>query len=109
MNLDIREIPFSRFGSYFCISQEKDSDAVYIRDVHGGDDAPSKLFQVDVLKDGVEMDYVVRASEISLSFFLKDYSERVAEIIIPEEDELHIEVQDVELRLRATKGKYDSL
>ena len=27
----------------------------------------------------------------------------------PEEDELHIEVQDVEFRLRATKGKYDSL
>ncbi len=109
MNLDIREIPFSRFGSYFCISQEKDSEAVYIRDVHGGDDAPSKLFQVDIVKDGVEMDYVVRASEISLSFFLKDHSERVAEIIIPEEDEFHIEVQDVELRLRATKGKYDTL
>ena len=71
MNLDIREIPFSRFGSYFCISQEKDSEDVYIRDVHGGDDAPSKLFQVDIVKDGVEQEYEVRASEISLSFYLK--------------------------------------
>jgi putative isomerase len=109
MKLDIKEIPFSRFGSYFCISEEKDSRAVYIRDVHGGDDAPSKLFQLDIVKDGVEMEFEVRASEVSLSFYLKDQSEPVAEIIIPEEDELHFEVQNVELRLRATKGKYDSL
>lgn len=109
MKVDIKEIPFSRFGSYFCISEEKDSNAVYIRDVHGGDDAPSKLFQIDIVKDGVENEFEVRASEVSLSFYLKDQSERVAEIIIPEEDELHIEVQNVELRLRATKGKYDSL
>ena len=107
MNLDIKEIPFSRFGSYFCVSQEK--DAVYIRDVHGGDDAPSKLFQLDIVKDGGEQEYEVRASEVSLSFYLKGQSECVAEIIIPEEDELHIEVQDAELRLKATKGKYDSL
>jgi putative isomerase len=109
MKLDIKEIPFSRFGSYFCISQEKDSQAVFIRDVHGGDDAPSNLFQVDIVKDGVEQEFEVHATEISVSFYLKGNSERVAEIIIPEEDELHIEVQNVELILRATKGKYDSL
>lgn len=109
MKLDIKEIPFSRFGSYFCISQEKDKEAVFIRDVHGGDDAPSKLFQVDIVKDGVEMDYIIHASEISVSFYLKDQPACVAEIIIPEEDELHIKVQDVDLRLRATKGKYDTL
>lgn len=107
MILDIREIPFSRFGSYFCISKEKDSEAVFIRDVHGGDDAPSKLFQVDVLKDGVEQEFEVRASEVSLAFYLKD--ECVAEIVLAEEDELHIKVEDAELRLQATKGKYDSL
>lgn len=107
MILDIREIPFSRFGSYFCISKEKDSEDIFIRDVHGGDDAPSKLFQVDVIKGGVEQEFEVRATEVALSFYIKD--ERVAEIVIAEEDELHIDVQDVELRLRATKGKYDSL
>jgi putative isomerase len=107
MNLDIKEIPFSRFGSYFCISQEKDS--VYIRDVHGGDDAPSKLFQIDIVKDGAEQEFEVRASEVSLSFYIKGQPDCAAEIIIPEENELHIEVKDVELRLQATKGKYDSL
>jgi putative isomerase len=110
MNLDIKEIPFSRFGSYFCVSQEKDSESVYIRDVHGGDDAPSKLFQLDFVKDGVEKEYGIRASEVSVIFFLKEQPEQIAaEIIIAEEDELHIDVRDVELRLRATKVKYDSI
>lgn len=109
MKLDIKEIPFSRFGSYFCISQEKDSEEVYIRDVHGGDDAPSKLFKIELVKDGVEREFEVQASEVSLTFCLKDDPEPVVEMIISEEDELHIDVQDVEFRLRATKGKYDSL
>ncbi|MFJ5622734.1 amylo-alpha-1,6-glucosidase [Peribacillus loiseleuriae] len=109
MKLDIREIPFSRFGSYFCISKEQDSGDIFIRDVHGGDDAPSNLFKIDILKDGVEKEFEVQASETSLKFSLKDDDEGYAEIIIPEEDEIHIEVQNVEFRLRATKGKYDSL
>ncbi|MCL6574351.1 MAG: hypothetical protein K6T88_22180 [Bacillus sp. (in: Bacteria)] len=109
MKLDISEIPFSRFGSYFCVSKEKDSDDVYIRDVHGGDDAPSRLFKIDLLKDGVEKEFQVKATESSLTFHLKENQECYAEIIIPEEDELHFEVNGVELRLRDTKGKYDSL
>ncbi|MBA9028144.1 amylo-alpha-1,6-glucosidase [Peribacillus huizhouensis] len=109
MKLDISEIPFSRFGSYFCISKEKDSEEIFIRDVHGGDDAPSNLFKIDILKDGVEKEFVVQASETSLKFSLKDDEEGYAEIIIPKEDEIHLEVQNVEFRLRATKGKYDSL
>ncbi|KMY48797.1 amylo-alpha-1,6-glucosidase [Peribacillus loiseleuriae] len=109
MKLDIREIPFSRFGSYFCISKEQDSGDIFIRDVHGGDDAPSNLFKIDILKDGVEKEFEVQASETSLKFSLKDDDEGYAEIIIPKEDEIHLEVQNVEFRLRATKGKYDSL
>jgi putative isomerase len=109
MNLDIREIPFSRFGSYFCISKENDSEDVYIRDVHGGDDAPSNLFKVDILKSGVEKEFEIQASETSLKFYFKDDEGSYAEIMIPKEDEIHIEVQNVEFRLRATKGKYDSL
>ncbi|MCH1625378.1 amylo-alpha-1,6-glucosidase [Fredinandcohnia quinoae] len=109
MLLDIREIPFSRFGSYFCISKEKKSGDVYIRDVHGGDEAPSRLFKLDVLKDGVEQEFVVDASEISLKLRLYDDTDCYAEFIIPEEDELHIEVKGVELRLKAEKVKYDTL
>ncbi|WP_026581457.1 amylo-alpha-1,6-glucosidase [Bacillus sp. J33] len=108
MKLDIREIPFSRFGSYFCISKEKDSEEVYIRDVHGGDEAPSRLFKIDLLKDGVEKPFDIIASETSLKFFLQDDIEKYAEIILPEEDELHIEVKGVELRLRDKKVKYDT-
>ncbi|ALC92300.1 hypothetical protein AM500_22895 [Bacillus sp. FJAT-18017] len=109
MKLNIKEIPYSRFGSYFCISEEKDSKDIYIRDVHGGDDAPSRLFKVGVLKDGLDQEFEVHATEVSIQFFIKGSGEAVAEIVLPKEDELHIEVRGAELRLTADKGKYDSM
>ncbi|MBS4202379.1 hypothetical protein KHA93_22515 [Bacillus sp. FJAT-49732] len=108
MNIDIREIPFSRFGSYFCISKEKDSEEVYIRDVHGGDDAPSRLFKIEVFVNGQQKEYITVATESSVKFCVKDDTERYAEMIIPEEDELHIEVNGLELSLKPNNGKYDS-
>lgn len=109
MKLDIKEIPFSRFGSYFCISEEQNSNDIYIRDVHGGDDAPSRLFKIALLEDGVEREFEVRASEVSVRFYIKGHSEAAAEIILPKENELHIEVTNGELKLTADKGKYDSI
>lgn len=109
MKLDIREIPFSRFGSYFCVSKEKDSEEIFIRDVHGGDDAPSKLFKLDILQNGFVKEFEVQATETSLRLSLLEDMEKYAEIIIPEEDELHFEVKGVEVRLQASKVKYDTL
>lgn len=109
MKLNIKEIPFSRFGSYFCVSKELDTNEVYIRDVHGGDDAPSKLFKLDLLQDGVEQEFDIAATETCLRFFLVKDTEKYAEINIPEEDELHIESNGVEVRLQASKVKYDTL
>ncbi|MEH7418423.1 hypothetical protein V7266_24445 [Neobacillus drentensis] len=109
MKLDIREIPFSRFGSYFCISQEKESEEIYIRDVHGGDDAPSKLFKLDLLQDGLEKEFDILASETALRFHLAGNEEKFVEFILPEENELHIKTSGVEVRLQATKVKYDTL
>lgn len=109
MKLNINEIPFSRFGSYFCVSEEKDTKEIYIRDVHGGDDAPSKLFKVDLLQEGIEQKIDIVATETSLRLYVAKDQERYAEIIIPEEDELHIEANGVEVRLQANKVKYDTL
>ncbi|OLS40055.1 amylo-alpha-1,6-glucosidase [Bacillus sp. MRMR6] len=109
MKLDIREIPFSRFGSYFCISQEKDSDEIYLRDVHGGDDAPSKLFQFSLLENGVEIEIDIQASETSIRLCSVDDHDKFAEIILPEEDEVHFYIKGVEVRLQANKVKYDTL
>ncbi|QUG41985.1 hypothetical protein KD050_01400 [Psychrobacillus sp. INOP01] len=109
MKLNIEEIPFSRFGSYFCVSKEKDTKEIYIRDVHGGDDAPSKLFKLDLLQDGIEQEFDIAASETYLRFYLVKNIEKYAEIIISEEDELHIEANGVEVRLQANKVKYDTL
>jgi putative isomerase len=109
MKLDISEIPFSRFGSYFCVSMERDSGDVYIRDVHGGDEAPSRLFQLEFLKDGIVKEVDVQASETSLTFLLKENPNSYVEFIIPEVDELHFEVKGMEVRLTDKKVKYDTL
>jgi putative isomerase len=109
MKLDIREIPFSRFGSYFCISQEKDSGEIYLRDVHGGDDAPSKLFRLSLLENGVELEIDIQASETSIRLCSVDDHDKFAEIILPEEDEVHFYIKGVEVRLQANKVKYDTL
>lgn len=109
MELDIREIPFSRFGSYFCVSQEKDGEDIYIRDLHGGDEAPTNLFKISIIKDGIEQDFYVKATEISIEFFLKNENKKCAELIIPKENEIHIQVEDVEFRLQHGKAKYDTL
>lgn len=109
MKLNIAEIPFSRFGSYFCVSEEKDTKDIYIRDVHGGDDAPSKLFKLNLLQAGVEQKVDISATEASLRIQVAEDKQKYVEIIIPEEDELHIEVHGVEVRLKADKVKYDTL
>ncbi|MDQ1143942.1 putative isomerase [Bacillus sp. SORGH_AS 510] len=109
MKLDIREIPFSRFGSYFCLSMEKDSNDIYIRNVNGGDEAPSRLFKVEFIKDGMQQEVDIDASEVALAFRLKEDPDCFAEFIIPEEDELHIKVNGIELRLTDKKVKYDSI
>jgi hypothetical protein len=46
MELDIRETPFSRRGSYFAISYLTQTKSLWIRDVHGGDESPSTLFEL---------------------------------------------------------------
>ena len=43
MELDLKTIPFSRYGSYFVISQLKEGKYT-LRDIHGGDMSPSELF-----------------------------------------------------------------
>lgn len=49
MMMDLTKIPMSRFGSYFAISQSKSSGDFILRDLHGGDECPDKLFTLEML------------------------------------------------------------
>ena len=46
MKLDISTFPFSRYGSFMAINFDKENKKLMIRDVHGGDESPSELFEI---------------------------------------------------------------
>ena len=71
MNIDISKIPFSRFGSYFAISCDNTDSGVYIRDVHGGDECPSKLFKIELTEKGDLQDFFIEGNETELTIYNK--------------------------------------
>jgi len=108
MTFDIKKIPFSRYGSYFAISQENEEDKLYIRDLHGGDEAPSNLYEV-VFPGRAVTDFDIAASETILRFISKEDTNRVIEIVLGKENTLHIKLTGIAMELKAVGGKYDTL
>ena len=109
MKLDIRKIPFSRFGSYFCVSKHAKTDQIYIRDLHGGDEAPSNVFLVELMENGEVKQCDVSANETCLTISAKGEKDKFAKVILPEEDEIHILANHIDVKLTSKKVKYDSL
>lgn len=113
MELDIREIPFSRRGSYFAISYLTQEKKLWIRDVHGGDESPSTLFELlidgdsSIYEEKFLEKYDVVINEISLVIREKD-SEKQLEIIYPKSDQMRIKNQGLKIQLRADKVRYDT-
>ncbi len=107
MNIDISKIPFSRFGSYFAISY--DNNGLFIRDLHGGDESPSKLFKLELTDEGVSKDILIEANEIGLVLYNKDNKEKFINICIPEYDIIRIRTKNCGLRLSMIKTKYDNV
>lgn len=114
MKLDLSRIPFSRYGSFFAISYDEREKKLRLRDVHGGDESPSELFEIQFLRsDQTEMDLEkdIRL-EVEETYFVAvskaDESQRV-EIIFPEADSLHLRTAGLQVRLKADKVRYDSL
>lgn len=108
MIFDIKNIPFSRYGSYFCISEDIKDGLIYLRDVHGGDEAPSKLFSMELLKRENSIKSYVKLEETLLTIFEQNNDKNYIEICFPKEDEVHIFIKNTILNLKANKVKYDS-
>lgn len=109
MNLDIEEIPFSRFGSYFCISKDTKNGKIYVRELHGGSDTISNIFEINFLNKKPEQKIEFEATETILKLFLTGNKEEYVDIIVAEEDQLHFYVHNIELELYASKDRYDTL
>lgn len=111
MMIDITTFPFSRYGSFMAINFDESKQKLMLRDVHGGDESPSELFEIHLLDaDGSELEW---NDEITFDvnetlFTMKNNKGGKVEIIFPEEDSIHIRVQDMPIRLSADKVRYDT-
>ncbi len=96
MKIDISEIPFSRAGSFFAFSYDSKTKRLLLRDIHGGDESPSELFQLTfhqsdgkVLYDAEQLSF--DASETLLTVSDRSDPSRKVEVLFPTADSLHIE------------------
>lgn len=69
MNFDLKQVPFSRFGSYFAFSvldeHRADKKGLYLRTVRG-DAGVKEIFRIDALHKGKAIPYTTTASPASL-------------------------------------------
>ncbi|WP_032123185.1 amylo-alpha-1,6-glucosidase [Clostridium amazonitimonense] len=109
MNLDISKIPFSRFGSYFAISYDDKDNELYIRDLHGGDESPSKLFRLELTEAGAPQKFSLKVDETKLSLYHIEDKEKYIEICIPKYDIIRIVSKNCGIRFSMVKNKYDNV
>lgn len=107
MNIHIDKVPFSRFGSYFAVSQTPEG-ALLLRDVHGGDEAPSTLFEMRFFRERQEVPVEIFCSESELVFRSPEDPEAVVRMILPTEHHALFQAQGLTLGLFAKKVKYDT-
>lgn len=109
MKIDISKIPFSRFGSYFAISMDEKDNGLYIRDLHGGDESPSKLFKLELIEQELPQDFYVKANEVGVSLYNKSNKEKFVNICMPEYDIIRINARNCGIRLTMIKNRYDNV
>ena len=102
MKFPITEIPFTRYGSYFVLSQGKEDGKVYIRDLHGGDGAPSYLFAFSVPEH-----VTVSATETQATICGDDGE--CAVFVMGAGGTMHIKLSGLSLKLEQHGSRYDSI
>lgn len=108
MRYDIDKIPFSRYGSYFAISRDGASDQIFLRDLHGGDEAPSNLYCLEI-ENHMPKDIRQSRTETELCFESRKKEGLSVRIVLGKNQTVHIKAVGLAYRLAATGGKYDTL
>ncbi len=103
--IDLHLVPFSRYGSYFAIVQDKENRIVF-KDIHGGWDYPCEIFYLTVFsKEGEE----IKEISVSECEIIIGNQENFVRICFGEENTLHMQAKGLAVRLVANKTRYDSL
>ncbi len=101
---DLKDVPFSRFGSYFAISEI--NGGFYLKDLHGGDESQSKVFLLTFFCNNQPVTPNICFTETLLTF---RYDNGFVRICFGEENLVNIETKGLTLKLTCLKNRYDSL
>lgn len=104
--IDLTKVPMSRFGSYFAISQNAESGEIILRDLHGGDECPDKLFTLELPGENEKTKTMVRAEP---TFLTLSAGEGKVEVCFGTPDTVNICGTNTGLRLLAKEPtRYDT-
>lgn len=107
MNFNLGQVPFSRYGSYFAISQITEGfratsapPGVYLRTVHG-DAYQKEILQIELIKGDSSIPFEIKASPERLRL---EAEEGYVEICIPEPKVVRFKGKGVGLRLSSNRA-----
>ncbi|MDR7238518.1 amylo-alpha-1,6-glucosidase [Neobacillus drentensis] len=104
---DIKEIPFSRYGSFITISPNHHEDGerpLYLRNIRNGDNEFGEVFRIDLVHEGNPLPYQALLSPTLLRL---ESAEGFAEFCITETRVLQIRSHCTGIRLTGITGAYD--
>ena len=102
-SLPFDQIPFTRRNSFFAVSKENGS--IYLRDLHGGDTAPSCLYRLGFdMNSARELQTYMSESRLELAF-----GSGICRISLGNDNTMHIMAENMILCLEAMGARYDSL
>ncbi|MGJ7911902.1 amylo-alpha-1,6-glucosidase [Neobacillus sp. LXY-1] len=105
--LDIKKVPFSRYGSFITISQnhhETGDDSLYIRNIRNGDNDFGAVFRIELITESGTVPY---AASLTPSVLRLNAEFGFAEFCITERKVLQIRSKGVGVRLTGITGVYD--
>ncbi len=104
--LDLKTIPFSRYGSYFAINEI--NGEFVLKNMHGGDESPFDIFKMKFYTNQQEVTPLVDYNETELVFHLENDATKKVNITFGLENSVNILASGLTLKLEAVKNRYDS-
>jgi putative isomerase len=110
MQLDLRHVPFSRYGTYWAFSyldeHEQRREGLYLRTVHGDLGQMGIVCRLEVLHNGRTIPFDIAATPTCLHL---ECQFGHVEICIPSTQVIRVKGERVGLRISATTGIYDTV
>ncbi len=110
MNIDLRKIPFSRFGSYSAINLGKMNESIndntlYFRDVGAGDNNPGYIFKIII---NTKNDYLITSTETYIKV-KENNSDKFLIICFPDENRVRFKSNGLSFTFSFILNSYDHI